>query len=283
MKVLSKSLFLGLTVFPLAAGLLYCVLYGFGIVGLTAKGFTLDHYKAVFQEGYFLSSMFYSAYQALAGTLFSVLGAFGLFYFIKPRFQKVSGFTWPVLYAPLLMPPMVVAFVFFAFWSNSGLVSRLLHSVGLLSEPTAFPDVVNGQAGLAIILAHMFLSIPFFTINLINIYQGQGVEQLKQLAHSLGASSKQSLVKVELPMLWKYLKRVVALYFIFMFGAYELPLLLGSESSRMLSLVVLDKLTRFDVLAKPQAYAMASMYLAFATCMVFFLFSSLKKREGAKI
>jgi len=281
LKALSKSIFLAISVVPLVAGLVYCLLYALGLVGLTAKGFTLDHFKTVFEEGYFVKALLYSVYQALTGTLLALSLAFVLFYLVKNGSKSTTQSRWPVLYVPLLMPPMVVSFVFFAFWSNSGLFSRLLHSLGWLSEPSAFANVVNGKAGMAIILAHLFLAVPFFTINLFNIYRGQNIGQLKQLALSLGASQVQVIKRVEMPVLLRFMRRVAVLYFIFMFGAYEIPLLLGAESTRMLSLVVLDKLTRFDVMAKPQAYAMASMYLVLATCLVFFLFSAHKKSKHA--
>lgn len=277
MKILAKSLFLSLTVLPIAAGLLYCVLYALGVVGLASSGFTLAHYAKVFVEGYFLQALAYSLYQALVGCTLSLFIAFILFYALQAKGKGKLSSGWLPLYIPLLMPPMVVAFVFFVLWSNSGWVARLLYNFHWIQGPVDMVNVVNGKGGMAIVLAHLFLAVPFFTINLFNSYHSQKLAALRTLSYSLGAGLRDTVIRIELPTLLKSMKRVVLLYFVFMLGAYEIPLLLGSESSRMLSLVVLDKLTRFDVLAKPQAYAMASMYLLLVGTLVFAIFSTFKK------
>lgn len=264
------------------AGFLYCLFYALGWVGLASSGFTWEHFAQVFEEGHFLKALLYSTYQALLGTALSLLFAFILFYFLLKNTEKKDGGNWWPLYVPLLMPPIVVAFAFFGFWSNSGWMARLLQAMHLIAEPSDMVNLVNGKAGIAILMAHIFLAVPFFTINLFNIYKTRGMSAYRALSFSLGANVRNTVRRVEVPVLLRAMKRVVFLYFIFMFGAYEIPLLLGAESSRMLSLVVLDKLTRFDVLAKPQAYAMASMYLVLAATMVFLLFSTSKNKAFAQ-
>jgi len=58
------------------------------------------------------------------------------------------------------------------------------------------------------------------------------------------------------------------LYGLFLVGAYEVPLLLGRQSPRMLSVLIAQKFRRFDLLELPQAYVLTCLY---AIIVVFIL------------
>ena len=50
------------------------------------------------------------------------------------------------------------------------------------------------------------------------------------------------------------------LFFIYVMGAYEIPLLLGRQSPQMLSVLAMRKYARFDITQKPEAFAIAFLY-----------------------
>ncbi|MBK8555069.1 MAG: hypothetical protein IPL65_04535 [Lewinellaceae bacterium] len=52
----------------------------------------------------------------------------------------------------------------------------------------------------------------------------------------------------------------MVLYTIILFGAYEVPLVLGRQHPRMISVLIAQKFGRFDLLALPQAYVLTVMY-----------------------
>lgn len=86
------------------------------------------------------------------------------------------------------------------------------------------------------------------------------MEDLQFLGSTLGARPLQNLRKIVIPIFLYKNRTTILLYFIFMIGAYEIPLILGSQSLRMVSVLVIDTMTRFDLGAKPLAYAYAVFF-----------------------
>ena len=50
------------------------------------------------------------------------------------------------------------------------------------------------------------------------------------------------------------------LFFIYVMGAYEIPLMLGRQSPQMLSVLAMRKYARFDITQKPEAFVIAICY-----------------------
>jgi putative spermidine/putrescine transport system permease protein len=65
------------------------------------------------------------------------------------------------------------------------------------------------------------------------------------------------------------------LFFVFVLGSYEIPLLLGRQSPQMMSILTMRKLERFDLATIPQAYVIALIY---TVMMVFFLGFAYKRK-----
>lgn len=275
MTRVSKLIFAILVFLPLAAGLVYTFLYSFGLIGITSKGFTYEYWSAVLAQKSFWKSIAFSAFHAGVGVLLTVVISLVFLHTLKDK-EELKTF----LFYPLIMAPVVVAFAFFSFWSDSGFVAKLCYEMGLISAPNEFPSIINSNGGLGILLAHLFLGIPFFVISFLNIYKSFNLNDLKVLSESLGSSKIQAVFKVEIPILLRQSSRQMLLYFVFFFGAYEIPLLLGSESNRMFSILILDKLTKFDISEKPQAFVMTSFYLICMLTILFLVYKKTPKRDA---
>jgi putative spermidine/putrescine transport system permease protein len=70
----------------------------------------------------------------------------------------------------------------------------------------------------------------------------------------------------------------ILLYFIFVFGAFEVPLLLGRTNPETVSVLAVRKLQRFNLLDIPQGYAIAVLYTGFVFVLLMFFFK-LKNRQ----
>ena len=64
-----------------------------------------------------------------------------------------------------------------------------------------------------------------------------------------------------MPIVIKKSFHVMVLYGVFLFGAYEIPLLLGRQSPQVITLFITDKLSRFNLLDIPQGHVMILLYL----------------------
>ena len=280
MKYLGLAFFLALTAVPLLAGLVYALLYSLGLVGLVQvqDGFTMEYWQEALGSKEVWISLGYSFYIASVSLLLSV----GLALFLAVRwYQRFQhGFLTYAIYFPLAIPGMVAAFFVFQLMGKSGLLSRMSHGVGLTSSLEAFPDLIQDFWGIGMIYAHVMLAVPFLLILFLNLAKSERLVELGQLAATLGALPRQVVRKIWVPILLKRGFPTLVLYFIFVLGAYEIPLLLGRESPEMISVLIIRKHQKgFDIADKPEAFIIALVY---ALLVLLLLWLSLRNRNTPK-
>ncbi|MBK6264109.1 ABC transporter permease subunit [Marivirga sp. S37H4] len=262
-------------VIPFAAAFIYALLYSLGIVGVLNSGFTLQHWQTVLASSEVFKSFGYSALVAAISVVISVSFALWLALKFRKEFdQKILSF---IIYLPLAIPGVVAAFFTFQLFSRAGFFSRLAYQLGWINEVSQFPDLVNDALATGIIITFITIVMPFFVLLFLNVYKNERVGNLSELAYSLGASSKQVLWRVSLPVILRKTWTLIALYFIFLLGAYEIPLLLGQESPQMLSVLIIREIKQFDLSKISEGYAIAIIYTIVVSVAVSALFSRKNK------
>lgn len=258
-------------IIPFALAFVYALLYSFGIIGVANQGFTVKFWIAVFESGAFAKSLFYSSAIALFSLLVSVAAAlwFTLAFERKLR-GKILSF---IIYLPLAIPGIVAAFFTVQVLSKSGFFSRLSNRIGLTNGINAFPDMINDSWAVGIILVFISILLPFFILLFLNVYQNERIRELSELSYSLGASKKQTIWKLSIPLLLKKTRTLISLYFIFLLGAYEVPLILGQESPQMLSVLIVRELKQFDLSKISEGYVVAVIYTVLVSLAVILLFA----------
>lgn len=259
-------LFLILTAVPLGAGLIYALLYSLGLTGILNNGFTLEHWQKLLLGGTFWRSLGFSVWVALVTMAVSVALALGAVL----RWQRAFAgrFLSFLIYLPLVFPAMVVGFYTFQMLAKSGVLSRVSYQLSWMSNLNQFPDWINDNWGIGIIVAHAFMATPFLIILFSNLYQNERLEEFVKLAETLGASQRQITLRVTTPVLLNRAFATLVLYFIFVMSSYEIPLLLGSQSREMISVLTIRKLQRFNLNDIPQAYAISVLYGAVLITLV---------------
>jgi len=273
------SLLFLFTVLPLMAGFGFALSYSFGLTGVLNKGFTFSNWQKLFAEGNVIYSFFYSALIAIASLFFSVVLAMWLALKYSRSFTK--GILNYLIYIPLAFPGIAAAFLFFQVFTKSGLLSRVFFQLHIIDSINDFPDLVNDAYGIGMICSFVFLAFPFFLLLFVNIIQGERIKEFEQLAATLSATKRQTRWKVSIPILLKKSLPNIILYFIFIFGAFEIPLLLGRSNPETVSVLAVRKLQRFNLLDLPQGYAVAVLYSLFVLVLIFLLFKSKKMASHA--
>lgn len=250
--------FLLLVVVPFAAGLMYAILYSVGLIGILSNGFTTSHISGTVQNPEILFSLLYSFYVASCSMLFSLVLSLGGVLFFKSSITKGK---WSFFsYLPLAVPAIVTAFVSLQVFNKTGVLSRVLYQTNAISDLSQFPDMVNDSLGIGIITTHVLMATPFFLIFFSNIYEAENLKSLSEVAKSLGASSTKVAEKIAIPLLLKKGLNTVLLYFIFVIGSYEIPLILGQQSPQMISVLIVRKMQRYNLIDIPQGYFLSIVY-----------------------
>lgn len=243
---------------PLVAGWFYALGYSVGLVGALSDGFTGRHWAAVILAADTWWSVLLSAGLAVTAVAMSAAVALGLVLFWGDILERRARF----FYILMAISPLVMAFLVFTWANKYGLITQLMLALGLISSPDHAPELVNDRLHVGVLAGMTLLTVPLFIVLLAQYRRTEQLPAMSRLARTLGASEWQVLFRVSLPLLLRKAAPNLIMSAVFLFGSYELPLLLGRQSPRMMSVLIAHKFRRFDLSVIPQAYALTLVYSA---------------------
>lgn len=260
-------LFLG----GLASGFLRSLNY-FPLIGL--NDFNFDAYFAIFTDNGFLQSLLLTFHIAFTSTLIASILAVASALLLRPAFRgkRIVHFFFSL---NLTIPHLVGAIGVLYLFQNSGLVSRILTGMDLISRPADFPAMVFDPWAIGIIIQYVWKEIPFIGVIVLAILLSVG-EDYESVARSLGANRWQAFRQVTLPLIMPGVVSASVIVFAFTFGAFEIPYLLGRTFPAALPVLAYQSYTDVDLAARPQAMAMA-MVIAFISTLLIMAYMKLSR------
>jgi putative spermidine/putrescine transport system permease protein len=248
-------------------GLVVALFRSLGVQILTGTGTpSLEAYRSVLGQPEFLRSLGFSLYVALTATILSTVIAVWAALLLRQRFAGRGALAF-LFQLTLTLPHLIGAIGILYLLSQSGLVARLVYSVGLIDQPSQFPALVYDRFGIGIILQYIWKEVPFIALILLAQMQTLG-EDYESVARSLGASRWQSLRHVLFPMILPGVLGASVLVFAFVFGAYEVPLILGPNMPATLPVLAYRKFTDVDLAGRAEAMALAVIIGAISALLV---------------
>ena len=242
---------------------------------------TLRYYGEVFRNPDFAGAVWVSLKIALWSAVFAcVFGVALSMALIKTR--KAKGGTLYAIRLPILVPHAVVALFVVQICGQTGLLARMGYAMGLLEDYNQFPQLLYTPSYLGTILAYLWKEIPFVAYFVL-AFMSSISETLGEAAENLGASPVRSFFEVTLPLSLRTISKAFLIIFIFAFGGYELPLLLGSTLPKALSVQTYLSYMNPDLLQRPLAMAMNGTMLllsAAVACLYAFLVTRINRRFG---
>lgn len=147
--------------------------------------------------------------------------------------------------------------------SSGGLGARLF----AMTE-TGFPAFVGGRWPVATVLVFAWKESAFVAL-VVAAAVGSRVEELSEAARVLGATRRQRLGTITLPLAAPAAVAAGAIVFVYSLGAYEVAWLLGPASPESLPVLAYRLYGSIDLASRPQAAATAvtSVTLAFAAAV----------------
>jgi putative spermidine/putrescine transport system permease protein len=202
----------------------------------------------------FWPALGFSLWISAAATSLAVLGALLVAVVVGGQRDRADRGTLVVLNLNLAFPHLVWAVALSLLLAQSGLLARIVTALGFIHAPAEFPVLVRDRYGLGIILHYVSKEIPFLTLIVLAVLRSQGVAY-DLVAQNLGASWWQRVRYVTVPLVLPGLAAGAALVFAFVFGAYEVPALLGVRYPRSLAVVALEYLTNPDLHQRAEGMA----------------------------
>lgn len=144
---------------------------------------------------------------------------------------------------PFILPTVVVAAAFNTLIGPQGWINQGLMAVLKLSSPPL--RMLNSLP--AILLAHVFYNTSII-IRIVGSAWSRLNPQLEQAANVLGASPRQTFVKVTLPLLMPSLLSASLLVFLFDFTSFGVVLMLGGPQFRTIEVEIYNQaMNRFNL------------------------------------
>ena len=235
------------------------VFVGFGqsldympIIGLKTP--TLRHYVNILTDPDFYLSLLLTLYITVVSTVLAGALAVAAALLLRHRFVG-SRFVTFLFQLPLPVPHLVAATGMVLLFTQSGLFARLAYSVGWLERPNEFPVMVFDRWQIATILVYLWKEIPFIGLVILAILQGVG-QEYEEIAQTLGANRWQRFRYVLLPLMMPGLITTGVIVFAYVFGSFEIPLLLGQRYPNVLPVTAYRAYVDPDLNQRPEAMAM---------------------------
>ncbi len=240
----------------------------FRAIGLTE--FTLKYYKEVLTSQGFLSSLGFSLYISMVSSIIAVfLGVLLAYSILRSKHRK--GIEEMIYKLPIVVPHIVAALLVYNILSQSGILPRLLYSIGIIEEQSQFPSLLYDKNGIGIIAAYLWKEIPFVAMVVYTILSNIN-NKLSAVAHNLGANNRQVFFHVLLPLIMPSILSSFIIIFAFSFGAYELPFLLGPTTPKALPVKAYIEYTNPSLANRPYAMVI-NMILTFVSLILVWLYN----------
>jgi putative spermidine/putrescine transport system permease protein len=269
-QVMKKTLTIGISLAP--ALTLIAALFGASVVYGLAQSFgyltvigrqnvSLAAYRNVLvgpsvAAGEFWPALWFSLWVSGASTILSALLALLLTVLLTGGRRRPGALTLFGLQLNLAFPHLVWAIGISLLLAQSGLLARIAAALGLIDAPADFPVLIRDRYGIGIIIDYVSKEVPFLMLILLAILRSQSAA-LDLVAENLGANFRQRLRYVTLPLVLPGLIGGSLLVFAFVFGAYEVPALLGVRFPRMLSVLALEFFQNPDLRSRAEGMAIS--------------------------
>lgn len=248
-------------------GVFLTVCQSFGVLTpLPYGGGALDAYAKLLADPAFFASFFFSLGVAATSALLAVAAGTFLAYqvWLLPRQIAAAALVYKI---PLILPHISVAFVILVFWSPSGILASMAHSLGLIQTMHEFPNVLYSGWGIGMILAYTLKGTPFAMLLGLALLVRFDVRQI-QTAAMLGASGLRIFFTIVLPRLAVAMHTGFIILFLYSFGAFDIPYVLSESRPGMLSIHVYNLYFKHDLVQRPEAMAILVIMFCFAVLFI---------------
>ncbi len=258
---------LSIIVLLFLGGLIMGLMQSFGYMPMIGKNeFSLDAYINILSDETFLRSLALTCWIGFASSTVATVLAIVCALVLRRDLAGKRIVTF-IFQLNVPIPHIVGAIAVMFLFTQSGLIARMTHLVGLINEPADFPPVVYDRRAIGVILEYVWKMTPFTGIIVLAVLQSIG-EDYEDLARTLGANAWQRFRYVLLPLIMPGVLRASILTFAFGFGAFEVPWFLGQRFPSALPVLSYRYYHDVDLDARPEAMAMSMIIAALIMVLI---------------
>ena len=249
--------------------LFFALFYFYPLGAILRLGFApdgrlqLSHIFEFLSDGYFLSILWFTFWQAVVSTFLTVgLALPGAYVFARYDFWGKATMK-AIMTLPFVLPTVVVANAFTALLGPRGILNETAQTwLGFSSAPISLERTI-----WMILLAHVFYNYSV-ALRMISGYWQNLNPDLVEAAQMLGASPWRAFWKVNWPLLRPAIFAATVLVFTFSFTSFGVVLILGGPGFSTLEVEIYRQAVNiFDL---PVAAALSLLQILFTFVLMWF-------------
>ena len=254
-------------IFIIGGGFFETISESLKTVGVDGEaGVGVGNYLSLIRDGDFTNGFLYSFYLAFVATVIAAfLGIVVAYFIVTSKNKIINKISRFVLNTVVILPYLYVVFLSILYLARTGLLSRLLFSLGIISDFDGFPQLLNTPAGLGIIWVYIFKGTPFIALFVLNI-MSKVSNRFQDISRNLGASKWQVLRKIYIPICSNSIVWSTTILFAYAFGSFEVPYFLSAFSPSTAAVSTFKLFT---------GNTSQSFYMSMAANVLIFLFGTL--------
>lgn len=246
----------------LAMGSISVVKMSLGLEGTINNELTFMYYNDIFFGTEFFNHLKYTIYLSVIPTAISML--VGITIALVAYHSKNKQYD-KYIQIPLIIPYAVYIFFIIITFMQTGIVSRIATSLGIITSPNDFPLLIYDNKGIGIILVYILKQVPFVYLIIVSALNGIDLK-LIEAGENLGCSKLGLTFRILLPMIKENITTALLITFAFNFGAFETPYLLGNPKFVTLPVLGYKYFMSADIGNRP--YAMVINILSVAISII---------------
>lgn len=197
--------------------------------GFMESAWTIENYIGFFTDPYFLKILWNTIYISIAATLLTLVMAFPIAYILARMTSNWKGVLIALVVFPLLVGNIVRDIGWISFFSENGLVNRIITKIGLTDGPVQFLETPP-----AVIIAIANVVLPYMILTIQSVIERIN-PALEEAAIDLGASRWKVIRTVLIPIAMPGILAGTLFVFILSMNAYTTPLVIGGTKVQMMA------------------------------------------------
>lgn len=206
-----------------------------GLYGGVVNEFTLKAYRDIINPN-FLTTVWRTIWISVLATAICIFVSVPASYAMAR--SKNQTFLLALVIIPFWTNSLIRIYAWINFLSTEGFLNNLLISLGIIKEPLSL--IYNH---FSVILVLIYMHLPFAILPIFTVVDKFDFSLL-DAARDLGATKFTSFMKVLIPNIKSGITTALVFTFIPMFGAYEVPLLVGGMESAMVGNIIVDQVQK---------------------------------------
>lgn len=232
----------------------------------TFQGWTMQYLGSLFSKMH-LNVIAYSLILATVTALLCLLIAFPLAHFIAFRSGRHQTTLLFFLIVPFWTNFLLHVYAWFFALEQTGFLNNLLLALGLTQTPIHF---LNSPFSVLLMMVYCFL--PFMVLPIFSSLE-KFDKELLEASNDLGASLRQTFIKIVLPLTLPGVRTGFFLVFVPAFGEFIIPELMGGDKQYFVGSVVSQYILGSETQELGAAFmALSCLFLAGAACVIHCVF-----------